>query len=105
MKPVPRPAIRAVSFNDARNALDPLITVARGDTGSSTRVADFLLAWWNGPELGHFPIIHIANVDAAIAEDMLIILAFLGQHGVRYADFWGRREDISDLIDAWRPVG
>lgn len=46
--PVSRPAIRAVGFDEVGAAIGRLLEVARADTGQSRRVADFLLAWWNG---------------------------------------------------------
>ncbi len=33
--------------------LDRLFAIAKSDTGQSARVANFLLAWWNGTDLGH----------------------------------------------------
>jgi hypothetical protein len=44
--PVPHGAEKA--------ALTWLITIARGDTDQSRRVADFLLAWWNSGACGPF---------------------------------------------------
>ena len=85
------------------SALDRLIDVADSDTGQSRRVANFLLAWWNGEEWGHFPIADLFGVDAAIAEDMATLFAFLGQHpGAIYADAFGRREAMLRLAERWR---
>lgn len=81
-------------------ALDRLITVASDRTDGGGRVANFLLSWWDGP-FGTFPITNLTDVDAEIAEDMLIIMAFLVQHGVTYASAWGREADIGRLIDLW----
>jgi hypothetical protein len=67
------------------------------ETGASAKVADFLLAWWNGDECGHFPILHLCNVDAVIAEDMLTIMAYLAQEPTTYADAWGYRDAMGDL--------
>ena len=53
------------------------MAIARSDTGQSARVADFLLAWWNGLDNGHFPMLHLSNCDAAIGEDMIVIMAYL----------------------------
>lgn len=71
---------------DTRSAVERLTSIARSDTGQSRRVADFLLAWWNGSDLGHFPIKHLWNVDHAISADMLTVLSFLARQpsaGVR----------------------
>nr|AJW29470.1 hypothetical protein pJE1_048 [Sphingomonas sp. JE1] len=51
-----------------------------------------MLAWWNGPDCGHFPILHLCNVDAIIAEDMLTI----------YADAWGYRDAMGELWERYR---
>ena len=44
-------------------ALDRLFAIAKSDTGQSARVANFLLAWWNGVDLGHFPIADLFGLD------------------------------------------
>src|SRR3546814_18996269 len=64
----------------ADNALDRLIAIARSDTGQSRRVANFLLAWWNGEDCGHFPIADRFGVDATIATNITTIVRFLGHH-------------------------
>ena len=104
MKVVParRPAIRAVTFEDVGAAIGRLVDIARSDTGQSGRVADFLLAWWNGPDNGHFPILHLSNCDAVIGEDMLVIMAYLAQEPTVYADAWGYRDAMIGLVDQWR---
>src|SRR3546814_19224201 len=76
--PQRRPVILAVSFDEADAAIGRLLRIAlpatrAAETGASAKVADFLLAWWNGDECGHFPILHLCNVDAVIAEDMLTV--------------------------------
>lgn len=43
--PQRRPAIRAVSFDEAGEAIARLIGIAGSDTGQASRAADFLLAW------------------------------------------------------------
>lgn len=100
--PVDRPPIPAISYAQAGCALSRLIPIAKSDTGQSARVADFLLAWWNGADNGKFEILHLCNVDAPIAEDMLIIMSFLAQNGVTYADAWGERQSMVHLWELWR---
>lgn len=93
------------NHDDVGGALGRLITIAREDTGQSRRVANFLLAWWNGDDWGNFPISDLFGVDRAIAQDMATIFTYLGQHGgAIYADAWGRRQDMADLVELWRPV-
>ena len=87
----------------ARNALDRLIEIARSDTGQARRVANFLLAWWNGEDCGHFPIADLFGVDATIATHMTIIIGFLGQHeGAIYPDAFGRKAEMIELVRRWR---
>ena len=87
----------------ARNALDRLIEIARSDTGQARRVANFLLAWWNGDDCGHFPIADLFGVDATIATHMTTIIGFLGQHeGAIYPDAFGRKAEMIELVRRWR---
>ncbi|GAY24703.1 MULTISPECIES: DUF7673 family protein [Sphingobium] len=87
----------------ATAALDRLIEIARCDTGQSRRVANFLLAWWNGDDCGHFPIADLFGVDATIATHMTTIIGFLGQHeGAIYPDAFGRKTDMVELVQRWR---
>lgn len=79
MQPQRRPLIRALAFDEVGAAIGRLVDVASSDTGQAARVADFLLAWWNGDDNGHFPILHLSNCDAIISEDMLIVMARLAQ--------------------------
>ena len=84
-------------------AVRRLLAIAQGDTGQSRRVADFLLAWWNGSDLGHFPIEHLWNVDRAISTDMVAILAYLGQQpSAVYADAFGFDAEMRALVERWR---
>src|SRR3546814_13906773 len=62
-------------------ALNRLFDLARSDTGQSARAANFLLAWWDGGEWGHFAITDLFGVDRDVAADMAVIFEFLGQHG------------------------
>lgn len=101
-KPARRPIMRAPTFEEVGDAIGRLVEIARADTGQSERVADFLLAWWNGPDNGHFPILHLCNCDAVIGEDMVAIMAYLTQEPVTYPDAWGYRDALADLWDKWR---
>ncbi|RZL83784.1 MAG: hypothetical protein EOP66_03490 [Sphingomonas sp.] len=107
--PVRRPAIRSVSFEDVGAALGRLVPIAlpatrAGETGASAKVADFLLAWWNGDDTGHFPILHLCNLDAVIAEDMLIIMAYLAENSTVYADHWGYRDTMGEIWKRYRDM-
>ena len=85
-------------------ALTRLFDLAASDTGQSRRIANFLLAWWNAPELGGFDLADLFGVDRAIADDMTKVFAYLGQRGGGiYADAFGYREAMAELIERWRP--
>ena len=105
--PQRRPVIGTVSFDEAGAAIGRLQPIAlpptrAAETGAWAKVADFLLAWWNGDECGHFPILHLCNVDAVIAEDMLTVMAYLAQESTTYADAWGYRDAMHDLWVRYR---
>jgi hypothetical protein len=67
-------------------------------------VADFLLAWWNGDDTGHFPILHLCNVDAVTAEDMLIVMAYLAENSTVFADRWGYRDTMGEIWERYREL-
>ena len=101
-EPQRRPAIRAVSFDDVGEAIGRLLAIARSDTGQSARVADFLLAWWDGESNGHFPLLHLSNCDPTIGEDTVIVMAYLAQEPVVYPDAWGFKSEMEILWTQWR---
>ena len=105
--PARRPAIRSVSHDDVGAALARLVPIAlppsrSAEPAASGEVADFLLAWGNGDDAGHFPILHLCNVDAVIAEDMLVIMACLAENSTAYADQWGYREIMGEIWERYR---
>src|SRR3546814_18731878 len=108
--PQRRPVILHVSFDAAGAAIGRLLTIAlpptrAAETGASAKVADFLLAWWNGDECGHFPILHLCNVDAVMAEDMLTVMTYLAQEYTTYADDLGYRDAMNRLGLRRKSVG
>jgi hypothetical protein len=85
-------------------AIGRLVVVARSDTGQSRRCANFLLAWWNGDDWGHFPIADLFGVDAPLAADMATIFSYLAAYPTAiYPDAWGYRDAMAELVDRWRP--
>ena len=91
------------TFDAVGAALDRLIRVAMlQDGGGARRIADFLLAWHNGPENGHFQINHLTYVDREHGYDMLTIMSFLNENGVHYPDHWGRKDQLGALVERWR---
>lgn len=91
-------------YDSARAALTRLIPLAMSDTGQAKRVANFLMAWWNGPDLGHFEIADMFGLDVDVANDITTVIGFLGQNdrGAVYIDSLGFAEEMQDVIARWR---
>lgn len=86
-------------------ALTRLIPIAKSDTGQSRRVANFLMAWWNGPDLGHFQIADLFGLDTAIANDIATVIGYLGQYpGAVYIDSLGFADEMQSIIASWRDL-
>lgn len=83
-------------------ALERLIAIARGDTGQSRKVADFLLAWWNCGTCGAFDRTTLWGVDGSIAADMVTVFALVARCN-RYPDSLGYGEAFETIVRAWRP--
>jgi len=84
------------------DALGRLVEIAKGDTGQSRRVADFLLAWWNAGQCGGFDLTNLWAVDRAIADDMAAVVSLIATvHN--YPDTLGYGEDFEQIVAAWRP--
>jgi hypothetical protein len=91
-------------YDAARAVLTRLIPLAMSDTGQARRVANFLMAWWNGPDLGHFEIADLLGLDVSVANDITSVVGFLGQNdrGAVYIDSLGFAEEMHDIIALWR---
>ncbi|MEL1264459.1 DUF7673 family protein [Pseudoxanthomonas putridarboris] len=86
-----------------RVALERLIAVALHDSGQSRKVANFLLAWWNAPRCGGFDLTDIWNLDAAIQQDMIVVLCMT----VRLSAYPGRLgydEPLRRIEALWRAL-
>jgi hypothetical protein len=83
------------------DALERLIGIARGDTGQSRTVANFLLAWWNAGECGGFDLTEVWSVDRSIAADMLETFAALTECH-RHPDSMGYGEQFEAIVRTWR---
>ncbi len=84
-------------------ALERLIELAMSDTGQARRAANFLLAWWNGEDHGHFDITDLFGVDASVAADISTVIGYLGQHsGAIYIDAFGHQAEIAEIGRRWR---
>lgn len=82
-------------------ALERLIEVARGDTHQSRYTANFLLAWWNAPELGGFDLTELWGLDGSLRDDMLTLFNFIAHNNV-YPSSYSFRSEFEDLVRLWR---
>jgi hypothetical protein len=85
-----------------REALERLLTIARGGTGQSRRVADFLLAWWNAGQCGGFDITTAWGLDDAIVEDVVTVFR-LAVRTSNYPDTLGYGPQFEAVVHEWRP--
>lgn len=85
-----------------RAALERLITVAKGGSGQCERVADFLLAWWNGTDCGHFDLTSLWGLEPHIAGDVVAVFGLISQL-CSYPDQLGYEADFKEIIRVWRP--
>ena len=86
----------------AAAALRRLLNLARGDTGQCSKVANFLLAWWNAQNCGGWDLTELWAVDDAIADDMLSVAAFIAANH-EYPTSYGLGAEFEDLVARWRP--
>lgn len=83
-------------------ALLRLLDLAQGDTGQSHRAANFLLAWWNAGDCGGWDLTDLWVVDRAVADDMLLVAAFIAANH-EHANSYGLRAEFEGLVARWRP--
>jgi len=99
-----KPDVRLVVFEVAlaRDALARLFRVALRDTGQSRKVANFLLAWYNGEQNGGWDPADLWSVDAAIADDMILIVVCLRDLAGKYPNDLGFKSEIEAVWEKWR---
>ncbi|MEN8517795.1 hypothetical protein [Burkholderia sp. RS02] len=88
--------------NSEKQSLENLLTIARGDTGQSRRVADFLLAWWNAGQCGSYDLTTAWGVDDTIMEDMCVVFR-LASRANSYPDTLGYGPQFEAVVKEWRP--
>ncbi|MFP3709295.1 hypothetical protein SB783_35350 [Paraburkholderia sp. SIMBA_009] len=91
-----------IILDNERKALERLLDIARGDTGQSRRVADFLLAWWNPANCGSYDITTGWGLDEDIANDVCTVFR-LATRANRYPDTLGYAAQFEAVVRAWRP--
>jgi len=81
-----------------RAALDDLFRIALDYSGTSSRVARFLLACWNADENGGWDPIDMWAYDPRVADEVWIVLDLVC-HAGHYFDVYGYGDQITDV---WR---
>src|SRR6058998_1108157 len=90
-----------IDEREADEAIRRLLEVAFRDSGQSRRVADFLLAWHNAAANGGWDPVDMWDVDADIADDMLLVLRLI-RESRRYPGDIGFRKEIETVWELWR---
>jgi hypothetical protein len=82
-------------------ANDPGSGLSQGSTHQSMIVADFLLAWWDSVNCGHFDITSLWAIDSVIVADMQIVFGMIARVRV-YPDALGYEEQFKAIQETWR---
>lgn len=64
-----------------RSALEHLLALAERDTTQSSKVANFLLAWWNAPENGGFDFADLYGLNQQTASCCGVVFSWIAQNG------------------------
>lgn len=90
----------AIAENE-RAALERLLAIAASDTGTSRRVADFLLSWWNKSSCGGFDMVDLWYFSDDIVADVVTVFRFVARNR-HYPDDLGYGDKFQQIIRAWR---
>ncbi|MDR3213038.1 MAG: hypothetical protein LBT71_03870 [Azoarcus sp.] len=83
------------------NANSADVSIAHGSTHQSMIVADFLLAWWDSVNCGHFDLSSLWAVDAGTVADMQTVFGMIARVKV-YPDVLGYEEKFKTVMENWR---
>lgn len=83
------------------NVNTPGSAVSQGSTHQSMIVADFLLAWWDSVNCGHFDLSSLWAVDARTVADMQTVFGLIARAKV-YPDVLGYEDRFKAILDNWR---
>ena len=87
---------------DTKQRIYRLLPIARGDTGGSSRVAQFLLSLWNGNRY-RVDLQDLLYIDDDIFQDMVQVLNDLHQTNTQL-DTYLVENDIKPVIENWGDV-
>ena len=77
-------------------ALQRLVQIAKRDTGQSTRVANFLLSWWDAESCGGFDPTDLWTLDEGIVADVFLVLQLISKNRGKHPD----KFELSDEFEA-----
>lgn len=66
--------------NQQQEALETLISVAKGDTGQSSVIASFLLSWWNASFYGGFGMNQLWALDTTLKNHVLMMIDYIANN-------------------------
>ncbi|HTD89115.1 MAG TPA: hypothetical protein VK663_00505, partial [Burkholderiales bacterium] len=78
------------------------MSVAKGNTGQSRLVANFLLSWWNAEECGGVALNDLWGLDDTLRIAVQTVIGFIARKQI-YPDSLGLSEEFDQLIKTWRP--
>ena len=87
---------------DTKQRIYRLLPIARGDTGGSSRVAQFLLSLWNGYRY-RVDLQDLLYIDNDIFQDMVQVLNDLYLTN-SHLDTFINEGDIEPVIESWGNV-
>lgn len=85
-----------------KEELEKLLQVAMSDTGQSSRVASFLLSWWNAGTCGGWDMTDFWGLDRELVESMFVVMSAVAVNQF-YPDNIGYSDHFKALIEKWRP--
>ena len=84
---------------DTNQRILRLLVIAKGDTGGSSRVAQFLLSLWNGYRY-RVDLQDLLYIDEAIFNDMAQVMMDLYRTGMQL-DSYLKESDITPVAQQW----
>lgn len=87
--------------DETRGALERLIAVALNVTGQSERVANLLLAWYDGHENGGFILTDFWSLDDTLVDDSLLLITWVSRNRFYPTDI-GYTDQFRAIWRMWR---
>lgn len=89
---------------DELEALRRLLKLARYDSGQCSRVAEFLLAWWNAQTCGGFDVMDVGSLDPDLAADVVVVFGMVACFRLYPSDLsQDLVAEFRELVAIWHP--